>query len=200
MRSGIGQLDMGIVYALLSSLSPGRNGVRSRSGKHTFRSAKGPLRDQLQGAGLPQAEHHLAMTEFKGQPPSAEDQFYLEWGLESLRSSIDVVNNVLSQTITISATLLGVTFIFQELLVVPWVKALVCVCWLLALVCSFVGVLPYEGRAVLNSPTAVRDHKGSALRYKLRLLKLAAVLLLIGLLAVIIVVILVVPGAALKAP
>ena len=50
-----------------------------------------------------------------GQKPSSDDDFYLDWGKESLKNNIKLANDILKQLITLSTALLGVSIIYEKI-------------------------------------------------------------------------------------
>ena len=117
-----------------------------------------------------------------GRPPSEEEQFYLAWGRESLKTNLQLVNNVLQQFLTLSASLAGGSVLFLSKDTIPaHLITPVLLLFMGALVASLVGMFPYVGNIDLASPVRIKLHKERALRYKRRWMGAAFVLLIAGL-------------------
>ncbi len=50
----------------------------------------------------------------EGSRPSEEEEFYVAWGRETLKSNLVFANEVLRQLVTLSATLLGGSIAFLD--------------------------------------------------------------------------------------
>ena len=123
------------------------------------------------------------MTIQSGNALSEEDEFYLRWGYESLKSNLQLSNEVLKQLVTLSAAFLGsgTYFLHNGAMPAPLV-ALTLSLLLVSLVVSLLGVLPYSGIVDLNAPGKIKEHKESALKSKRRHILFSAVPLILALL------------------
>lgn len=102
----------------------------------------------------------------KGLRPTNEDEFYLNWGKESLKNNIKLSNEILKQIITLSTALLGLTIIYEKIVSVEILRIIVLLLFFISLVVSLLGVLPFEGTISLNSPTEIKEFKRKVLKHK----------------------------------
>ena len=117
----------------------------------------------------------------RGRPPSTDEQFYLEWGYETLKNNFNLLNEVLRQLLTLDAALLAAAIGFLDKIKIPdWSKAFVLILLCASLVISFLGVLPYKGKVDLRKPEDIKLHKEKALASKRRFLWIAASLLFVS--------------------
>lgn len=131
---------------------------------------------------IAQAEQQPDTTEvILGQAPSEEQEFYVEWGYETIKNNLKFLNEVLRQLVTLSAALLGGSIAFYDPnMIGKGFKNAVVALYLFALIASFLGVLPYEGEINPQNPNSVKRHKEAARRYKRALLFVAEILLILG--------------------
>ncbi len=101
-----------------------------------------------------------------GQAPSEDDTFYLTWGKETLKNNINLSNDILKQIITLSSALLGVSIIYDKIVSNELIRIIVLLLFLLSLVISLLGVLPYEKTVSINSPSQIKEFKRKALKHK----------------------------------
>lgn len=102
-----------------------------------------------------------------GRPPSDEDLFYTQWARETLKSSINLANDVLKQLLTLSTALLGGSVLFLAENMMPGLlRFLAILSFFAALIVSFLGVLPYEAHLDIKNVTAIRNHKQRTLDHK----------------------------------
>ena len=118
--------------------------------------------------------------EIVGEPLDEEDIFYLEWGQESVRSNLQHARDTLKQLLTLNAGLMGGGVVFLEEARIGRAQGFVLSAFFIALVLAFVGVLPYEGKVNLDSPTSIRDHKRRALAHKRAFIWASGLIMLIG--------------------
>ena len=103
----------------------------------------------------------------KGKPASEEQEFYYEWGFETLKNNLKILNEVLRQLVTLSASLLGGSIAFLDTsLIGPQYKTPVVVAFFLSLMFAFFGMMPYEGEFDPRRPDSVKRHKDRAFRWK----------------------------------
>src|SRR5579863_2182827 len=112
-------------------------------------------------------EPPLAPPEIQGRPASPAQEFYYQWGLETLKNNFTVLNDVLRQLVTLSASLLGgsIAFLKASLLGTEYRNAVV-IAFFVSLVFAFLGMMPYEGKFDPQRPDSVKRHKGRAVKWK----------------------------------
>lgn len=110
-----------------------------------------------------------------------EDEFYVEWAKESVKNNLVFANDVLQRLVTLNGVLLAGSIAFYDERIIPsrW-KPYVLACFLLSLVVSFLGMLPYEGKVDPRVPADIKRHKQRALKFKRFLLLASAFLLAAG--------------------
>jgi hypothetical protein len=103
----------------------------------------------------------------QGRPPSPEQEFYYQWGLETLKNNFTVLNDVLRQLVTLSASVLGgsIAFLSPRLIGTEYKNAVV-ITFFMSLVFAFFGMMPYEGKFDPQRPDSVKLHKGRAVKWK----------------------------------
>ena len=124
----------------------------------------------------------------RGSAPSAEEEqefakeveFYRQWARENVKSSIVLANDVLKQLLTINAALLGAaSILLNDNLIDPLGRVATVLAFFLALVVSFLGVLPFESPPQ-REVAKIRAAKIRALNHKRNLLAGAAGLMSLG--------------------
>jgi hypothetical protein len=115
-----------------------------------------------------------------GRKPSDDDEFYVQWGRESLKNNITLANDILKQLISISSAILGLTIIFEKIVVTELLRTLSLLSIFISLIIAFVGLLPYESKVQPYSPKDISDHKKKALKHKRSYLWVSAAFLNIG--------------------
>ncbi|MGH7802415.1 MAG: hypothetical protein ACREOW_17610 [Thermodesulfobacteriota bacterium] len=116
-----------------------------------------------------------------GRQLTEEEKFYVAWGRESLKNNLILVNEVLRQLLTLSSALLGGSIIFiDEKIMDSHAKVVIIFLFLLSLVVSFLGMLPFEGSIDPRNPLLIKQHKEAALKWKRFFLWTASVLLISG--------------------
>lgn len=99
--------------------------------------------------------------------PTPEDEFYLEWGLESLKRNLTFANDILQRLVTLNGVLLGGSIAFyDEHILSATLKPIVLLCFFLSLVLSFLGMMPYERRVDIRMPGCIKQFKQRALQSK----------------------------------
>lgn len=110
-----------------------------------------------------------------------EEKFYIEWGRETLKNNLTFANEILRQLVTLNATLLGGSIAFLSDNVIDATLKTVIICFfLLSLIVSFVGIMPYESSVDLRIPAEIRQNRQLALKWKRRYLWTAGGLLALG--------------------
>jgi hypothetical protein len=121
-----------------------------------------------------------------GRAPSPDEVLYTEIGADMVKRVLPFVNEVLRQLVTLSATLAGGSAAFlSDALVGPWLKVPAVVCFLLALVAAFAGMLPYNAAVAWTQPHDVKRTVDRALAWKGGCLRVAAAAIVAGLVAVV---------------
>jgi hypothetical protein len=116
-----------------------------------------------------------------GRPPSDEEEFYLTWGQELPKNSLTLLNDVLKQLVTLNTALLGGSVVFLNGAVMDaWFRNVVIIMFFLSLCTSFVGILPYIRKTILDNPDTVKLVIRSAFTWKLWLIRIAAAFLALG--------------------
>jgi hypothetical protein len=117
------------------------------------------------------------MISLKGSPvleattPSEEEKFYIEWGRETIKNNLIFANEVLRELVTLNSALLGGSIAFlDDTMLDPTLKPIVVALFLLSLIVSFLGIMPYESFVDLRVPDQIQQHKRRALRWKRRFL------------------------------
>jgi hypothetical protein len=126
------------------------------------------------------------MDNQKGKPISEDDLFYISWGYETLKNNIKLCNDILKQLITISSALLGISIIYEHIIVNEVLKILVFICFFNSLIVAFLGILPYKSIITTKAPAEIKTHKEKTLKSKLKHLWFSAISLMVGFLLIII--------------
>lgn len=120
----------------------------------------------------------------KGARITEEEEFYLQWGLETLRANVDLVNDILKQLLTLSAALIGSGVFFLTKDIVPNnFIAPILILFVISLILSLLGLLPYVADIDINSPSGIKQYKNQVFKSKLIFVRFSAALLIIGLIA-----------------
>ncbi len=110
-----------------------------------------------------------------GYLPADEDNFYQQWGYETLKNNIVLLNDVLRQLLTLDTALLAAAIgFFDKIETLSWSKSTVLILLCISLVMSFLGIFPYEGKVDIRNITMIRRHKEKAQLYKRIFLGIAA--------------------------
>ncbi len=117
---------------------------------------------------------------FQGTPVSDEDSFFFNWAKESIKENVKLANDILKQLITLCTTLLGISIIFEKIVLHEQFRLLVICSFFIGLIISFIGVLPFEKKVDILSPSEIRDYQERALRHKLRYLWASSISLVVG--------------------
>lgn len=118
--------------------------------------------------------------EFEGKELNDEDKFYLQWGRDTLRNNISLVNDILKQLVGINSALLGVGIVYDEIVDNEFLRLLILIFFLVSLGSSFLGLLPYEDLVDSNSPSEIKTFKNNALKHKRRFLLSGTIFLAAG--------------------
>jgi hypothetical protein len=120
------------------------------------------------------------MTSQQGQQPTEEEIFYKTWGQETVKSNINLCNDILKQLIAISSALLGVSIIFEQIVTIRVLRFFVLLSFFISLIIAFIGLLPYENKVRLDTPEDIKEHKRKALKHKSRYLWISATTIVVG--------------------
>ena len=122
-----------------------------------------------------------------GKPLTIEEDFYLSLAGEFVKNNSKFVNEVLRQFVTINTALLAgtITFMNKEIINENF-KIFVIFSFLISLVISFIGILPYSGNINFISPYIIKEFNKKLLNHKLKYLKLSAVVSGIGFLIIVV--------------
>lgn len=114
----------------------------------------------------------------KATAPSEDDEFYISWGRETLKNNINFLNEVLRQLVSLNVALLGGSIIFlNDTFMDSTFKGLVILVFLLSLMFSFAGIMPYGRSVDLRVAEDIRKHKRFVLTLKLYFTGTAGILL-----------------------
>lgn len=116
----------------------------------------------------------------QGEPVSEMDLFYLKWGRDSMKENIALANDMLKQLITLCTALLGVSLIYDKIIVHETLKLVVICSFFFGLIISFLGILPFERRIDILSPSQIKDYHHNALKHKMKYLWIASSAIVIG--------------------
>jgi hypothetical protein len=128
----------------------------------------------------PQQEQKPIPELQKGQRLTTEEKFYSDWAKETIKNNITLCNDVLKQLISVSSAILGLTIIFEKVVVSDWLRTISLLFVFLCLIISLIGLLPYEQKIQINSIDDIKAHKKKALKHKRQYLWTSAIFLVIG--------------------
>lgn len=118
----------------------------------------------------------------EGRKPEYDEKFYLDWGRESLKNNLTLANDILKQELATNTALLGIFIAFlDKQTLLPIYKLSSCVLFLIGIVISFLGLLPYEKMLYIDDPDGIRSHKKKALTHKRRYIWVSAIITFLGL-------------------
>ncbi|MBV6505229.1 MAG: hypothetical protein ILNGONEN_00787 [Syntrophorhabdaceae bacterium] len=104
-----------------------------------------------------------------GGAPTPEDDFYYQWGQETLKQNFILSNSILSSIVTLSSVMLGGSILLANDAIFPEsFKLIIALLFLLALIVSFFGIMPEESEVNLNVPQEIKEHKEKTLKAKRR--------------------------------
>lgn len=95
----------------------------------------------------------------QGQMASAEDEFFIGVGEDIFKKTIPFLNDVLRQLLTASIALSGGTLMFlTDPACNKGLKLAAACAFFLAIICAFVGVLPYRDSFRPDAPNEIKLH------------------------------------------
>ena len=113
--------------------------------------------------------------------PTEDEKFYIQWGREILKNNLVFTNDVLRQLITLNTALLGSSIAFlDERIIDLTLKKFIILFFLLSLIFSFIGVMPYGNSIDLRMPEEIKKYKETAFKWKRYCLWAASSLLAFG--------------------
>lgn len=116
-----------------------------------------------------------------GRAPTPDEEFYYNWGQETLKQNLTLSNNILSNILVLSSALLGgIIFLMGEDLLFAKLKLLIAFAFLLSLIIAFIGILPFESKVDDRIPFDIKAHKSKALSSKRRYVWLAGSCMIAG--------------------
>lgn len=111
---------------------------------------------------------------------SEEESFYLEWGRESQKNNLVYLNDLLGKCIPVNAALAGGAVV-QTSVENETLRIIIIASFLLALIFSFLGYLPYERKIDISNPNKIKAHKEQAVNHKRTYVWIAAFFMIFGL-------------------
>ncbi|MCP9770240.1 hypothetical protein EGI22_20235 [Lacihabitans sp. LS3-19] len=123
------------------------------------------------------------IPKLKVRPATQRDIFFLNWGPELVKNQFNLASELLKQQITICIALLSVSLIFDNILKGDdrW-KFLILLSFLLGLIFSFIGLMPFDRQQVcLDSPDDIEAYQKDSLKHKKRCIKASGAMILLGL-------------------
>jgi len=109
------------------------------------------------------------------QNPHPEELFYKQWGWETLKNNISIVNDVLKQFVAINTALLSVYLgFFEKITVCFWGKIILFILLIFSFSISIIGIYPFPIKVNLNEPADIKAYKEKRAKYKNRCLVLVS--------------------------
>jgi hypothetical protein len=127
------------------------------------------------------------IPKLKARAATQRDLFFLSWGPEMVKNQFNLASELLKQQITICIALLSVSLIFDNILKGnDQLKLLILLSFLLGLIFSFIGLMPFERQQVcLDSPDSIEAYQKDSLKHKKCCIKASGLMILIGLVLII---------------
>jgi hypothetical protein len=117
-----------------------------------------------------------------GTDPTAEEKFYLDWGLETVKSNISRLNELLRNLVTLSVSLLAGSVVFYgDAMTTPFFKGMTTAALIAAAIVSVLGSIPEQYKIDLSDPNQIKAAKAQTLAKKKIWYQASAILLLAGL-------------------
>ena len=118
----------------------------------------------------------------EGEEPSAEQVFYHQWALTTLKDNIATLNSTFRLFITIETALLAAYLGFYDKIALSpsWLKAIPGVLFTISFITSIVGIYPFAVRVDASEPENIRAYKQGRAEFKGRCLRLALATLIMG--------------------
>lgn len=99
---------------------------------------------------------------------------------EILKKMVVKADEQLDRLIKVSSTLLGLGFIFTNFIAVEWLRVLIIICFFIALVVSFIGVLPFRVRYDIEEVSDIKKQEIETFLRKRRYLWGSAIIMALG--------------------
>lgn len=106
------------------------------------------------------------MSTVVGTPPSREEDFYLNWALESVKASTARLDEIMKQLLSLASGLLGIDLVFEMVAPGGVFKTLIALGCLVSMAFSFHGMLPVVAKVRPSDAAAVKVAMENALSYK----------------------------------
>ncbi|NYT75060.1 hypothetical protein HZU72_21990 [Halomonas sp. QX-2] len=113
-----------------------------------------------------------------------DENFYIQWGYETVKANIGTANEVLKLLITINVALIGggVAFLYNSD-VPEGFRITILAAFFIGLILAFAGVFPRKSTIDVRMPDKIKAHKDRVLDSKRRYLWAASAFTVFGLLA-----------------
>jgi hypothetical protein len=121
---------------------------------------------------MDETETHDAMTDalstLEPLPPlgtdfTPEEKFYLDWGLDTIKSNISRLNDIQKTMATLSVSLLGGSLVFYgDAITTPVFKTLATIVLIFAALVSILGSMPSKYYLALDNPAQINTSKEKA--------------------------------------
>ena len=109
-----------------------------------------------------------------------ERDFYVTWARQNVRTSITYANDILRQLVTLNTALVGAASIFlNKDLMDPYFKKWTVLCFFIAFVIAFAGMLPHESTPKTRV-YEIKTDKVAALEHKRRFIWAVAIVMALG--------------------
>ncbi len=120
----------------------------------------------------------------EAREPTKDENFYIEWGYETVKSNINTANEVFKLLITINVTLIGggSAFLYKSNVLESY-RIIILAAFLIGLILALIGIFPKESEVDIRIPEKIKTHKIKVLGIKRDFLKAASTLTVLGLLA-----------------
>ncbi len=125
-------------------------------------------------------------TDFiESSSPSKEDLFFTEWGKETLKENISVLNETFKLFISLDTVLLSAYVSFYDSVLVnalpfSWQTIAPAFCVMLSLSSSIIGIYPFSIKVNLAAPDKIKEYKEKRSNFKRVCLAIAAIALISG--------------------
>lgn len=115
--------------------------------------------------------------------PTDEDLFFLEWGRETFKENVTIINETLKLFITLNSGLISVFIGFHKQIFSnpsPWDIITPAGLLIVSLIAAIVGVYPISQMVNLLSPDEIRDYKLRRSSFKRKALSVSAACLILS--------------------
>jgi len=130
---------------------------------------------------LPNEERKQEDVEL-GEPVSANDKFFLAWGLESLKGSVPALNDSLQKIVVLDTALIGGGLVgVKEGVLLHWWALVTLLILVVSLVAALYGAFPRGRNVNLLDPDDIKNNEYEAINRKYCALRIAFIALAVGL-------------------